>query len=856
MRRFIALLWRGTDEALGDALEEYPDKGTLWLLRQSISPRRSTMFSNLWSDVRYAARGLRLNPGFAAAAILAITLGIGINTGIFSVLNAVALRDLPVPESGGLTSIHQVLLDSKDRNTHGTKSMVSMAEFRVYRDGAKSLEALTGYSPFWEVTLGGEALQRVRGDLVMCNYFDVLELKSGVGAGFTADNCSDEKSSAVVMLGHDLWRNSFASDPSIVGKTVLINRKSMQVVGVAPEGFHGVEIIPAAFFAPVSLQPFIWDTDYYNQPNTGWIQMIGRRSKGVSSETVRAEFQVTAAQIDKGRTAGKTTIQLSRTTPFAMPEVRQVLLTVAFVVMAAFGLVLLIACANVANLLLARAAGRTREIVVRLAVGASRARLVQQLLVESGLIALTGGLLGSALAMITFRTLIATVLASLPSQVPNFHIETTPDLRVLAFALILTFFTSLLFGLVPALQSSKVDLASGMKQDTAGAGRKTTGWLRGSLVGVQVAVCMVLMIAAGLLLRGLYAAQTVDPGFEYQHVASVTFDLRGANYSVERAGQFQSQFQTALLSIPGVELVAEADGTPLDGGSNASMFAPVGQAQLEEVEVNYVTKDFFSIIGTPIVLGQNFGDTSEGLVIVSEAAARHFWPNENPINQPLEMGIGEGKRMTFRVHGVVRDAQLTTVGKANEPFLYFPVGSEGHGRVGLLVRTTGEPMAFAAAIRARAEELDPNLVVNVVPLEENLNLWRGIARLVTGLSGSLGMLALILASIGVYSVVSYAVSRRLREVGIRMALGASAGGIRGMLLKQSLRPVLVGCVAGGLAAAGIAKILESVLFGVSAYDPIAFIGAPAVLLAVTIAATLIPMRRAMNVDPVTTLRYE
>jgi predicted permease len=867
MRKLIAWLWRGSEESLGDALEEYPNKSTFWLLWQafsassalSIQQRKPDMLANLWADIRYAARGLRNNPGFAAAAILAIALGIGINTGIFSVLNAIALRDLPVPEASGLISIHQMLRDTRDRNTHGTKSMVSMAEFRQYRDSTKSLQALTGYSPFWEVTLGGEALQRVRGDLVLCNYFDVLQLKSRVGAGFTADNCGDEKASAVVMLGYDLWRNSFASDPAIVGKDVLINRKSLRVVGVAPEGFHGVEVIPAAFFAPVSIQPLIWDTDYYGKANTGWIQMIGRRKEGVSPETVRTDFEVTGARIAQQRTSGKISIQTSRATSFSMPEVRQILFTVGFVVMAAFGLVLLIACANVANLLLARAAGRMREVVVRAAVGASRVRLIQQLLVESGLIALAGGALGSVLAMATFRTLIATVLSSLPSQIPSFHIEPTPDMTVFIYALALTFITSLAFGLVPALHASKVDLASGMKQDTAGAGRKTTGWLRGSLVGVQVAVCMVLMIAAGLLLRGLYAAQTVDPGFEYKHVASVTFDLRGAGYSVERAGQFQTQFQTALLSIPGIELVAEANATPLEAGSNSSMFAPVGHAPFEEIEVNYVTRDFFSIIETPIVLGRTFrpDDAANRQVIVSESTARHFWPNENPLEKTLETPTEqEAKRMAWRVVGVVRDAQVTEVGNATKPILYFPSGPDGQGNVGLIVRTAGEPSTYAAAIRARAAELDAGLVVNVAPLEENLDLWRAVARLVTGLSGSLGVLALILASIGVYSVVSYAVTRRLREVGIRMVLGASAGGIRGMLLKQSLRPVFVGVVVGGLAAAAIARILESVLFGVSAHDPIAFLGAPAVLLAVTVAATLIPMRRATRVDPMRTLRYE
>jgi predicted permease len=857
MRRFIQWFWRGSEAELGDALEEFPQKGSLWLLRQSMSYRRSIMLTNFWSDLRYAARGLRNNPGFTAAAVLAIALGIGINTGIFSVLNGLALRDLDSPVAAQLNSIHQILQNAKGRSTHGTRSMVSMTEFGAYRVQTPSLHSLTGYAPFWEMTLGGETPVKVNGDLVACNYFTTLQLPMTMGSGFTAENCSDSATSSSIVLSHDLWRNQFGADPDILGRAITLNRISLRVVGVAAENFHGVEVYPARFFAPLATQPQLYAIDYFHQANTGWIQMVGRRGADVSEDRLRSDLNVVAARLDKQRDAGTTTVQVTRTTPFSMPEVRRTLLAVGAVILTAFGLVLLIACANVANLLLARAAGRTKEIVVRLAVGASRARLMQQLLVESLLLATIGGLLGSALALWSFRSLVAILPAYLPPDVPGLHLDTSPDQRVLLFAFLLTLATGIAFGLVPALIASKRDLASGMKQDSAGSGRRSRGGLRGALVGVQIAVCTVLLVASGLLLRGLYAAQTLDPGFIYENNYSVSYDLRGGGYDGAKSVAFQSRLLEQLRWRFGEHSVAQAEDTPLNPGNSASLFGVPGRAP-EQVEVNWVTADYFDLIGTPIVMGRTFeeGDGERRGIVVNEGGARHFWPGRNPVGQTLNIDVGRGKFEALTVVGVAKDAQLIESSPASTPYIYFHPRQESQLFLGLMVRGRDGLAGTAAIVRQEAAQLDPGLIVNVAPLRQNLDFWSSAAQLIAGLSGSLGVLALVLSVIGVYGVVSYTVSRRVREFGIRMVMGANKTQLRLMILKQALRPVFIGAAVGLLLSLGVARVLESVLFGVSSHDPIAFSGAAIFLVCVAALASLIPTRRATNVDPMTTLRYE
>jgi predicted permease len=596
----------------------------------------------------------------------------------------------------------------------------------------------------------------------------------------------------------------------------------------------------------------------YRDPYTSWLTIIGRRKPGVGLEQVRAELAIISQQIDQDQPGRTTVLNVSHATSMSLPEARKDLFGAATVVLAAFAFVLLIACANVANLLLARAAGRSREIAVRLSVGAGRGRLIQQLVTESLIIAVIGGAAGSILAWWSFQKLLAISIASLPGMIPALRIEAHPNLMVLSFAAGLTTATGLLFGLVPAWQASRLDLQTLLNRDSAGAGRRTGGWLRGSLVGLQTAICMILLISAGLLLRALYAAETVEPGFDYRDVAVVAFDLRGPGYDQQRAAAFQQELIDRLGGLPGVEAVARVSKTPLSPGRTGTMFRLPAGEQWYEIDVNTISPGFFSLIGIPIVRGRTFSAADLAgpvrTVIVTEATARRYWPTQDPVGQTLLMGMKDS--VALEIIGVARDAQVSRIAQTETSYMYLPAALSAQRELSLLVRSRSDFAALAPAVRDVARELAPDLVVRVNRLEENISFWRTVARVVAVLSGSLGVLALALASIGVYGVVAYVVSRRRREVVIRMALGANTRSVQALILRQTLRPVVIGVAIGIAGAAAVARVLTSVLFGISPFDPIAFVGAPLFLVAVAVAASLLPTRQALAVDPMAALRAE
>ena len=690
-----------------------------------------------------------------------------------------------------------------------------------------------------------------------CNYFEVLELKIAPGPGFSPSDC--ETDGRAVILGHHVWTNYFGSDPNVVGKEVMLNRQTFRIAGVAPQGFTGLAMFKADYFAPLEAQKaLVPDRDFYTDDHLSWLSLIGRRAAGAPLETARADLEVIAGQIDAQEPGRKTELLIARAAMMSLPEARTGILMVGGVILAAFGLVLLIACANVANLLLARAAARGKEIAVRLSVGSSRARLVQQLLTESVLVSAAGGVLGSLLALWSFRVILVAVLASLPDEAPPLVVNPAVDWRVLLFAVGLTLVTGVIFGLVPALTASKPDLYTALKSDSAGSGRRTSGWLRSGLVGVQVAVCLVLMVAAGLLMRGLYAAQTADPGFTYKNVTSVAFDLRGAAYDEARATAFHHRLRERLRSLPGVEAVEQVEITPLTPGRQEFEVRLPGGPEEYRIGANFASPGYFELIGIPIVRGRAFlesdmSNTSRS-IIVTESTARRYWPGQDPIGKTFLFDVGQ--EIALEVVGVARDAHLYDFAGIEDSYMYLPASPRRQAELQLLVRSRTDFAQLSGAIRQAAQEIDPALVAVINPLEDNLEFWRTLSRLVTGMASSLGALALLLASIGVYGVVSYAVSRRLREVGIRMVLGANTREVLGLILKQALRPVVIGLVIGLAAAAGISRILESVLFGVSTHDALAFAGAPLFLLGIATLASWLPARRAARVDPMTTLRYE
>ncbi|MGC1293553.1 MAG: ABC transporter permease [Alloacidobacterium sp.] len=810
----------------------------------------------LLQDTRFGLRTLWRSPGLTVAAVLAIALGIGVNVGVFSVLNGVALRLLPIPRAEQIVSVNQIFHGRFSRNTHGEGSMFSYAEYLDYRDHNHVFTGLVAYEPFVEATLAGGDVQQLLGTATSCNYFEVLSERPAHGRGFASSDCAAPGENAVVVVSDDLWRGRFAGDPSLVGKRIILNRTAYTVVGIARPGFTGTELIPSAFWAPITLQKALEPgIDRLADANMSWLALLGRTKDGITMQQVRADLDVIAGRIDRLHPGRTTSLAIHTATFFSSPEEREFLIPAASVVLAAFALVLLIACANVANLLLARASVRQREIALRLSIGASRWRLVRQLLTESLLLSLAGGVLGSVVAFWSFVKITQLVVSHLPHGLPAITLNVAPNLHVLAYALLLTVLTGITFGLIPALQSSRLDLNATMKGDgtVPGSGKRSRRLLLNTLVGSQVAVCMVLLLAAGLLLRGLYYAQTVNPGFEEKNIAQVFLNLGTQGYDENRATAFIARLRERIRGYPGVIDVAQAECAPLSHDFSADHFSIPGRPDKIPTEYNHVSPNYFSLVGIPIVRGRGFtsAETRDAQgIIVTESTARRLWPGEDPLAKTLREETGR----EYSVIGVAKDAQVSHLGELNTSYLYFPGPADS--RTYVLIRYAPDFTEIANGIRDAAKSIDPDVSVDVTKLEDNLEVWRAPSRIVAGLAGTLGAVALLLASIGVYGMVSYSVSRSVREIGIRMALGANGADVMSHVLWQAMRPVLIGGLVGVALCAGVSGVLSGMMFGVSAHDPIAFISVPFFLMAVALLASFIPARRAMRVDPMVALRCE
>ena len=831
--------------AIGNILLAREDARDVWL----------GSWATWWQDVRYGVRTFRRSPTFTAVAVVTLALGIGVNAGVFTVLNGVLFRDLPAPGADELVSISQTVQGVKDLIGQGT---FSTSEYLAYRDQVKALSGVLAISnASGETTVGGDNPQKVYGALVSCNYFDVLRQPPAFGRPLANRDC-EAGADPVVVLGHDLWKTAFAANSSIVGRTIQLNRRLFTVVGVAAEGtYQGA--LKLGYFAPINAGRLLaaGDSRYENQKFL-WLNLIGRQRERDGVDQVRAELGVIAAQIDRQQPGRSTTIAIERAKQLTVPPgLRGAATGTAAVLMGAFGFILLIACANVANLFLARGTSRSQEIGIRLSLGASRARVIRQLMTESMLIAIAGGLLGSVLAVWSFQWLVALAVPALvPPELPMSPAwDLSPNIRVLSFAALLTFGTGILFGLVPALHVSSSNPHAFLKQDSAGAGgSRRGGRLRATLVGVQVALCMVLMIAAGLLLRGLYATYTIDLGYEYRDVAIVSLES-AVDLSPEDFEALRQRLIARVETMPGVDAVASADQEPLGDD-----FAPVeirlpgeDERTARHGEAITVTPRYFSVLRLPIVRGRTFTDadvrrpqTGTRPTIVSEATARNLWPGGDPIGRLLS-----SQNDTLQVVGVAADARVNAIGYVDPYQIYVP----GTGSV-LLIKSRNDFAATASNIRAIVRSLDPSLVLTVLPLSANLGWWRGISGTVTSLAGGLGVLALVLVTVGVYGVVSYSVTGRYREIGVRLAMGATARNVLTMILRQTMRPVVVGAVIGVAAASAISRVLSSVLFGVSPVDPVGLGGGALLVLGLALAAGLVAARPATRADPTTTLRYE
>ena len=805
-------------------------------------------------DLRYALRRLSKSPGFAAAAIVSIALGIGANATIFSMVSRFVLRPAPVGNPGSLMALHTTQRGE-------CCNQFTWPLFTDVRGQAKSFSGVAAYYELIPASIGGSGEpERVWGQAATSNFFDVAQLHMTLGRGFVRG----EERLPVIVLGYKLWQRRFGADPAIAGKAVTLSGRPFTVVGVAPPAFHGLDqILYTQFWVPLgNLDQLLPHTANFVSRNYNWLAVAARLKPGVTQAQVTAELNMLAQRAAKAypeaeKDRGFRFEQAGSLPPRDKGAVMMFLAALAVVVL----LVLCIACANVANLLLARAAGRQREMAVRLALGATRARLMRQTLTESVLLALGGGLLGVLLSLWATSALSA---LRLPAPVP-LDLGVSVDWRTLLYTFALSAGAGLLFGLAPAWAAARPILANALKGEDALArpGRRWT--LRNILVVSQIAMSLVLLCATGLFLRSLESAVGIDIGFRSRGVVMMSIDPRLHGYTAARTTQLLTQLREKVANLPGVTSAACTDVVPLSDGNRSDGFSAEGRPSTtagQSVDLYMATPGYFETLGIPRIAGRDFGNESPAgpkVAIVNEAFAQRLFPNGNPIGQRVN-----GGGVTYEIVGVVKNIKSRTLGEEVRPVLFRSlaqsIGSDpslmGYS---VLVRTAGDSdsAALASAVRREIHSLDHSLAVfNAATMREHLRDALFLPRLAGTLFGVFGFIGLLLAAVGLYSVMSYSVSRRTREIGIRMALGAQASAVQRLVVCQGMLLTLIALAIGLPAAFAVAKFSTSLLYGVRPHDVVTFTVVPLFLAAVAFVACWIPSRRAARVDPLTCLRYE
>ena len=842
--------------------------------------------SILGGDLRYGLRGLRKHPGFAAIAIASLALGIGVNTAIFSLVDQLLLWSIPARDPQRLVSVE------------GGR-MATYPFFRAYRDRqqvftslfATSRHRAAGFRPE-----GAPAVEVGHVDYVSGDYFQALGIGAAAGRVIAPGDDVAPGGSPVAILSYAYWQRRFAGDRNAIGRKLAVNGYPLEIAGIAGKGFGGIFNGPQAdVFVPLTMFPMTtpsaaraWDT-----PNMYWLVPMARLKPGVSMQQARAGMQVlwprvTDAVNDTAVKAGRksrtfkedaiTLVPGARAASTARAEMLDPLVTLGF----ATGLVLLIACANVANLLLSRAAGRRKEIAVRLAMGATRWRLVRQLLGESMVLAAAGGAAGIALAWWGIS-----LLSQLEVLSPEFRFR--PSLTVLAGCVSLTLLTGVVFGLVPALRATRMTLAETFQQSGSASPGRSRMRLGKVLVAGQVALSLALLVGAGLFLRTLRNLQKVDLGFRRENVVVVDIDPTNLGYRGHRLRTFYDQLLERARRIPGVRSAGLSAMTPIGGYTQSNEFSAEGYppkpGAQPSAQVNAVTEGYFTTLGIPLLLGRDFRAEDEPAVtpgesltapigrtswsssempanashicIIDETLAHGFFAGANPIGRHLSYADAYTPENALEIVGVVKDAHYNEVRRSDsEGTVYVPSWSDGAKVRWLILRTGGEAPPIDA-LRRELRGMDSNVpVMRVRTLTQDVNADLERERLIALLAGLFGVLALGLASVGLYGVMAYAVAQRTREVGIRMALGARRGDVVGMIVRESLVPVLIGMAIGLAAAVALTRLVAGLLFGVAPRDPASMLIAAAAMLTVALLAAAIPARRATRVEPGIALRHE
>jgi predicted permease len=831
--------------------------------------------STFFQDLKYGARLLAKTPGFTVIAALSLALGIGANTTIFTLVNAVLLDPLPVEDPSQLVSVF--VTDDRNKDAVGAGGggflQLSPANFRDLRDKNEVLGGMTAHQGIPLNISGGTGdPQQVFGEIVTGNYFGVLGAHPVIGRGFLPDEDRAPGEKLVCVLGYGEWQKRFGGEPSIVGRQIDINGQKFTVVGVMPRGFKGTNAIGA----PALWVPYMT----YKQTTAGFLleliapesrrglvfNVTGRLKPGVTIQQAEANLRTIARQLEQeypneNRGRSVTVVPLAQAT--VNPGFRSNLIVAGSVLMTIVGLVLLIACANVANLLLARASVRQKEIAVRLSLGASRGRLIVQLLTEGTMLAVIGGAAGLLLAYWAQGLLWSFRPPFLQADAIDLH----PDASVLLFTLGVSVATGIVFGLAPAIQASRPDLVVELKEKTsAPTGSNRLLSLRNLLVAAQVALSLVALVGAGLFLRSLQNAQRIDPGFDSEHLATVTFDLGGQGYTEQRGQQFQQRALERAASIPGVQSAVVSSTIPLFAGGFSRTVFLEGQDASDRragrlVQITAASAKYFDTMGIPILRGRSLSETDQpntpAAVVINETMAKRFWPDADAIGKRFKFF---GQTVFQQVVGVAKDSKYNFIGEDPTPYIYQATTQVYQPTVSLIVKAAN-PGAALGTLRGEIQQLDRNMpLTGVFTLNDifDQSLWA--PRMAASLLAIFAGLSLLLAVIGIYGVMAYAVNQRTREIGLRIALGASPSGVLRMVVWQGLRLTILGVGVGLLVSLAVSfaasRLLATLLINVSPTDVVTFVVVPLVLSVAALVASYIPALRATRIDPMTALRYE
>ncbi len=828
----------------------------------------------LTGELRYAVRSLAKSPVFASVAVLSLALGIGANTAVFSLLDHVLLRLLPVEHPEELVQLKEMGFN------YGSNTGLNALSYPMYTDFRDRNQVFRGMFARYQLPVSvtdGGSTERAMGELVSGTYFPVLGVRPAAGHLFTPEEDRTPGGAPLAILGYDYWQTRYAGDRAIVGKQILVNDRQLTVVGVAQRGFQGVErLFETQIYIPIMMAP---QMTTFKQPlenrRQRWVQVFGRMKPGVTAKSAKAALQplfhqvleMEAQQKEFAHASSYARQQFLKKTVDAMPGgtgqnlAKQFLEAPLWAMMAMVALVLLIACANVANLLLARSTARQREMAIRLSLGASRARIVRQLLVEGVLLSLAGGLVGLLLLPVTLTPL----QNIFPQMDPPIRIETAPDLRMLAFTLAVSLATALVFGLAPALQSTRTDLASTLKEQAGAVAGGRAGW-RKLLVAGQISLSLVLLIGAGLFVRSLRNLQDLNPGFDVSNLLSFAVDPTLSGYKPDKAKQFYKELTGQLALLPGVGGAAMCVVPPLsfdewDGSVSVEGYAAKPGEDMNP-RMNYVSPGYFAAMRIPLYAGRDFTDRdtlgAPKVVIVNEKFARHYFGDRPAVGRHLGRGADDGTKTDIEIIGVVRDTKYETMRAEIPRQVYYPYQqNEWAAQMTAFVRTNLPPSEMFPALRAAVHRLDPKLPVFMMKTEERQrDDSLAVERLAATLATAFGVLAGVLAAVGLYGVMAFLVARRTREIGIRIALGAVSGNVIWLVMREVLLLVGIGAAIGLPAALVLSRLVGSQLYGIEPHDPASILIATLGIAAVAALSGYWPALRATRVDPVTAIRCE